>query len=165
MDATARFYSQPSYVGGGFPVFAGSRRQRGGSIFGAIAKAVLPALKTIGKSVLRQAGTEAFGLASDLANSALQGRSIKQTLRNQGLKRLRNVGRTALTSAMSTVPTSTRVPNPILAIPAPAPAAAAATIRGGPLRKRRRSSGAIAGKSGVQAKRRRRGGGIVSANF
>ena len=101
MDKTANFYSQPTYVsGGGFPVFAGSRRQRGGGIFGSLAKMVLPALKTVGKSVLRSAAREATGLASDVAKSALTGRSLKQSLRQHGLKRLGNVGRSALSSAM-----------------------------------------------------------------
>ena len=53
-DRTAAFYSGPSYTfrGAGFPVYSGSRRQRGGSILGALARNVLPAL---GKTALSQA--------------------------------------------------------------------------------------------------------------
>ena len=77
MDTTARFYSQPSYIGGGgFPVFAGSRRQRGGGILGSLAKLVLPVVKSVRKSVLRSAGNEAFGLARDVAESALSGQGF-----------------------------------------------------------------------------------------
>ena len=55
MDRTAAFYAGPSYRGSGFPVFSGSRRQRGGSILGAIKSMVMPVLGTIGKSALKQA--------------------------------------------------------------------------------------------------------------
>ena len=155
MDSTARFYSQPSYVGGGFPVFAGSRRQRGGGVFGSIAKAVLPALKSVGKSILRRAGSEALGLASDLATSGLTGRGIKQTLKQQGLKRLKNIGHSALQAGLNTI-TSAR--SPPAAAPPPPPSA-----RATPLRKRRLG---LFGR-GLQAKRRRRGGGATAtaANF
>ena len=51
MDRTAAFYSRPSYVGAGFPVFAGSRRQRGGSILGALKSMVGPVLSSL-KSML-----------------------------------------------------------------------------------------------------------------
>ena len=106
MDLTAKFYSQPSYVGAGFPVFSGSRRQRGGGIFGSLAKMVLPVLKNVGSSVLRTAGRQAVGLARDVAESALSGEGltgVRQTLQRQGLKRLGNVGRSALRSDMSGV--------------------------------------------------------------
>ena len=90
MDSTATFYSQPSYVssGGAFPVFAGGRRQRGGGIFGSLARMVLPALKSVGKSVLKSAGQQALGLATEVAQSALSGEGlsgVKQTLQRQGL--------------------------------------------------------------------------------
>ena len=58
IDPTARFYSQPSYVGAGFPVFSGSRRQLGGGIFGSLAKMVLPAWKDVGGSNLRTTGRQ-----------------------------------------------------------------------------------------------------------
>ena len=51
MDDTLAFYSRPSteYRGGGFPVFAGSRRQRGGGIFGSLKRFFLPIAKNVGK--------------------------------------------------------------------------------------------------------------------
>ena len=155
MDATARFYSQPSYVGGGFPVFSGSRRQRGGGIFGALAKMVLPVLKNVGSSVLRTAGREAVGLASDVAQSALSGQGlsgIRQTLQQQGLKRLRNVGQNALRTTVDEFrrrPSATRASSSPSAplrkrqrrAPPPATATAAATRKPRSKRRQRRVGG------------------------
>ena len=86
MDATQAFYSAPSYAyrGGSFPVFAGSRRQRGGSILGSLAKMVMPVLGAVGKAALNQAA----GLAGDLVSDAQQGRSFRQSLKQRGLSRL-----------------------------------------------------------------------------
>ena len=94
MDRTAAFYSGPSYQfrGAGFPVYAGSRRQRGGSILGALKQMVLPALSNLGKTVGKAALSQAVGLASDVAMDAARGRNIGQSLKQHGLKRLKNVG-------------------------------------------------------------------------
>ena len=93
MDRTASFYSQPSYQfkGAGFPVYAGSRRQRGGSILGALSKMVLPVLSTVGKNVGRAALNQAMGFAKDVMGDIARGGDIKQSLKQHGLKRLRNV--------------------------------------------------------------------------
>ena len=119
MDPTVRFYSQPTYaVGGGFPVFAGSRRQRGGGIFGSLAKMVLPVIKTVGSAVLRNVGGEVAGLARDVAQTALSGRGmavVRQTLQRQGLKRLQNVGQHAIRTAMNEF-SSTQPPPPEAAV-------------------------------------------------
>ena len=156
MDPTARFYSQPSYVGAGFPVFSGSRRQRGGGIFGSLAKMVLPVLKSVGSSVLRTAGRQAVGLARDVAESALSGQGltgVRQTLQRQGLKRLGNVGRSALRSAMSGVST--------VASDGFEQARPLSTVRKSTLGKRRR------GRTSSQRgrKRPRVGGGSTAVNF
>ena len=96
MDRTAAFYSAPSYYrGGGFPVFARSRRQRGGSILGSIARVAMPMLKSLGKAVLGQA----VGFAKDVAGDVVEGRNIRASLKQRGLKRLKN---TAL-SGLSTI--------------------------------------------------------------
>ena len=160
MDPTARFYSQPSYVGGGagFPIFSGSRRQRGGGIFGSLAKMVLPVLKNVGSSILRTAGKEAIGLAHDVAESALSGegmRGVKRTLRQQGLKRLRTVGQNALRTAMSSPSRAAPGSDGFLS------SATSATALG----KRRHRSSTTAARRG--RKRQRRGGGSsgASANF
>ena len=56
MNPTAQFYAQPSYRGGiNFPVYTGSRRQAGGSVFGVVKRAVVPILKTAGKEAGKSA--------------------------------------------------------------------------------------------------------------
>ena len=156
MDATARFYSQPSYVGGGFPVFAGSRRQRGGGIFGSLAKMVLPALKSVGSSVLRNVGREAVGLARDVADTALSGQGlsgIRQTLQQQGLKRLRSVGRDALATTLNQFqPQQESAPPAIVANPAA-------------LGKRRRVATTAPTKRRKKRAQRRGGSTATAANF
>ena len=54
MDQTAYFYSRPShdFRGGAFNVFTGSRRQRGGAIFGSLKGAFMPIAKNLGKVAL-----------------------------------------------------------------------------------------------------------------
>ena len=106
MDRTAAFYSAPSYQyrgAGGFPVFSGSRRQRGGSILGSIAKVAMPILGNIGKAALGQA----VGLAKDVAGDLAQGRNIGQSLKQHGLKRLKNTAMSSLSSITGRPPTVT----------------------------------------------------------
>ena len=97
MDRTAAFYSAPSYHyrgAGGFPVFSGSRRQRGGGILGSLAKMAMPVLKTVGKAALG----EAVGFAKDVAGDIAQGRNVGQSLKQHGLKRLKNTAMTSLSN-------------------------------------------------------------------
>lgn len=81
MDATAQFYSHPSYVGRGLPVYSGSRRQSGGSIFGALGRMILPILRPLGKSLAKRA----VGVASNVAMDALDGRKIGESLKRRGI--------------------------------------------------------------------------------
>ena len=83
MDATARFYSQPTYVGG-FNIYRGSRRQTGGSVMGAFKNNVLPMLKDVGKQV----GKQALGLAGDVAKDLMTGRSLSESVKRHGQKRI-----------------------------------------------------------------------------
>ena len=97
MDRTAAFYSAPSYYhrgSGGFPVYAGSRRQRGGSILGSIAKVALPMLKSVGKAALGQA----VGFAKDVAGDLAEGRDIRQSLKQRGISRLKNTAMSGLST-------------------------------------------------------------------
>jgi hypothetical protein len=57
------FYSKPQ-LGGGFPVFQGSRRQIGGSFLSSLARFAIPVLKFLGRKVLGVAGN----VASDVIN-------------------------------------------------------------------------------------------------
>ena len=83
MDRTSNFYSGPSYMfrGAGLPVYAGSRRQRGCSMLGAMKNVMLPF-----------AAKQALGLANDVMMDAMRGRKIANSLKTHGLRRLKNVG-------------------------------------------------------------------------
>lgn len=97
MDRTASFYSRPSYYGAGFPVFAGSRRMRGGSILGALRGIVTPLLKNVGKNALKQA----VGFASDVADDVISGRNFKESLKSHGKRRAINFGKSAASTAIT----------------------------------------------------------------
>lgn len=111
MDRTAYFYSRPSYyVGGGsFPVFSGSRRQRGGGIFGSLAKLVMPALKSVGKHALGQAAS----LAKDVAGDVIAGKNIKSSLMNRGKSRLMNIASNAGKQGINTLRSVTQSSNSV----------------------------------------------------
>lgn len=100
MDHTAQFYSGPTYVGkgAGFPVFSGSRRQRGGSALGAMKSIAMPILSSVGKTALKQA----VGLAGDVVGDVIRGRNIKDSMKEHGIKRLKNVGKAGLREVAST---------------------------------------------------------------
>ncbi len=108
MDRTAAFYSQPSYHfrGSGFPVFSGSRRMRGGSILGALKQMIVPTLASVGKSVGRAALKQAVGFASDVANDALQGRNLTQSLKARGKQRAMRVAQTAKKQGLNAMRTA-----------------------------------------------------------
>lgn len=106
MDPTSAFYSRPSNEfrgGGGFPIFSGSRRQRGGSIFGALKSFFLPILKNAGKHAV----TEGINLAGDVARDAFTGQDVRKSIVRHGKKRALSVGkraaRDAFTSAASMI--------------------------------------------------------------
>ena len=112
MDRTAHFYASPSYVGSGFPVFAGSRRQRGGNIFGAIARAVLPTLKTVGKRALSSLGRQGIGLAKDVALDAFRGRNVVDSLKARAPSRVRNVVMEGVKGFTNSLGSPTSAPKP-----------------------------------------------------
>ena len=93
MDQTALFYSRPSH-GAGFPVFMGSRRQRGGGIFGSLKNFFLPVAKKVGRSLFSQG----VGLAKDVMQDALEGKNIKSSFLDRGKSRAINLGKSALES-------------------------------------------------------------------
>ena len=100
MDQTALFYSRPSHEfrgGAAFNVFAGSRRQRGGGIFGALKNFFLPMAKNLGKSLL----STGVGLASDLARDTMEGKNFKKSLIERGKSRALNFGKSAAREGLS----------------------------------------------------------------
>ena len=91
MDHTAKFYSSPSYVGSGV-VFSGARRQRGGSVLGALKSLVMPIARVVGPRILKSAGDIAkrqlIGLATDVLWDKVRGRDLKESLKTRGKARL-----------------------------------------------------------------------------
>ena len=87
MDRTASFYSRPSYVGGAGSIYAGSRRQRGGSVLGALKSVVSPLLSGVGSSLKKNVMNNAFGLAADVVGDVLGGKNVKQSFLNRGKQR------------------------------------------------------------------------------
>ena len=97
MDRTAAFYSAPSYRygGGAMPVFSGSRRQRGGSIFGAFKRLFMPIITSLGKRLAKRGAQEAVGLAGDVVKDAFMFKDVKQSLANNAKKRAFDFGKYA----------------------------------------------------------------------
>ena len=96
MDDTALFYSRPTY-GAGFPVFTGARRQRGGGIFGTLKRFFLPVAKKLGKNLFHQG----VGLAKDMAQDVIQGKSIKSSFLDHGKSRALDFGKSAAMQGVS----------------------------------------------------------------
>lgn len=92
MDRTSNFYANPTYGGGGFPVFVGSRRRRGGGVLGI--------LKGLAMPMLRKGATQAFGMAKDVAGDMMAGRSLKSSLMKHGMRRAKRLGSDVLQTAM-----------------------------------------------------------------
>ena len=113
MDYTASFYSRPSYVGSGV-VFSGERRQRGGSILGALKSVVMPVLSKVGPKILKTVGNiakkQVFGLATDLLMDRVSGKNVTDSLKSRGKTRLLQSAAQGLNAIGSVVnrPTSRR---------------------------------------------------------
>ena len=80
MDKTAQFYAQPSYLqyGRGLPVYSGSRRQRGGSVLGALQRFIMPFLSGMKRQAIQRVKSGALGLAGDVLTDTLAGRNVAQ---------------------------------------------------------------------------------------
>lgn len=91
MDYTAKFYSRPYHVGSGV-IYSGARRQRGGSILGALKSMVLPVMRAVGPKLIKKVGKIAkrqmFGLATDLLADKVSGKNMKDSLKSRGKSRL-----------------------------------------------------------------------------
>ncbi len=98
MDLTAQFYSRPShdFRGGAFHVFAGSRRQRGGSIFGSLKRFFTPIAKMLGTSLL----SHGANLARNVAEDAIAGRNVKNALLNRGKAAAMDFGKDAISKGI-----------------------------------------------------------------
>ena len=101
MDQTADFYSRPSqeYRGGGFPIFSGSRRQRGGGIFGSLKSIFMPVVKNLGRRLISQG----IGLAGDVAKDALLFRNVGNSLKQNARRRAINLGKDVAVDSLNRV--------------------------------------------------------------
>ena len=82
----ASYYSRPSY-----PVFAGTRRQVGGGVFGSIARSFLPFMKRAAVPMLKEVGKSALELGTNVAFDALQGENIGESLKARGKQSAMNL--------------------------------------------------------------------------
>ena len=99
MDATAQFYSQPTYVqagGAAMPVFAGSRRQRGGSVLGALKSFFMPLFSRLSK----RSAKAAMNVAQNVVGDVMTGKNVAAALKQHGLKAAKRFGNEALSSVM-----------------------------------------------------------------
>ena len=98
MDRTAVYYSSPSYTFGAsaMPIFSGSRRQRGGSIFGTIKGFLMPVLSSLGKKIAKRGAREAVGFAKDVASEAFTSNKLSANpVKRIAKKRALSLGRFA----------------------------------------------------------------------
>ena len=96
MDRTAQFYSQPTYArGGGMPVFAGSRRQRGGGVLGSLKSFFMPILSRLG---IRGAKA-AMNVAQNVVGDLVSGKNITASLKQHGLQAAKRFGNDVLSNA------------------------------------------------------------------
>ena len=59
----SNFYAAPSHMTGGFTIYSGSRRQRGGFLLGSLSKLLIPA----GKALAKRIGAKAAEMAANTA--------------------------------------------------------------------------------------------------
>ena len=98
MDRTATFYSQPTYGqrGGGLPIYSGSRRQRGGSILGALKSFIMPFLGNAKRNVIRHAKSQVWNLAKNVTQDVIRGRNVGQALKRRGIQHAKQLGKNVL---------------------------------------------------------------------
>lgn len=98
MDRTAQFYSQPSYVGGALSVYAGSRRQRGGSVLGSLKSFFMPLLSKLAK----RGAKSAMKVAQNVVGDVIAGKNIKSSISQHGLNAAKRLGSEMLSTAIGT---------------------------------------------------------------
>ena len=114
MDRTATFYAQPTYSqrGGGLPVYSGSRRQRGGSVLGAIKAFIMPFLSGVKNRVIHHAKAEGAKVLKGVARDAVQGRNIVQSAKTHAIHGAKQLGKNVVLDTARTL-TNSRKRKPI----------------------------------------------------
>lgn len=107
MDRTALFYASPTYSqsGGAVPIFSGSRRQRGGSILGAIKSFVLPLLQGVKRQAVQRATSTALNVAKNVASDAFAGKNVVNSLKTHGYRGAKQLGKNVVLDTMRQIQT------------------------------------------------------------
>jgi len=85
------------------PIFSGSRRQRGGSIFGSLKRFFMPIIYGLGKKVAKQGARQAIGLAKDVVGDAFMFRNVNDSVKRHGKRRALNLTRYAADEGLGTL--------------------------------------------------------------
>lgn len=88
------YLDQAKQTGHGIGGFQGTAYQRGnglGSFFGRLFRSILPVAKRIGKSALKTVGREALDMGANVIGDLSQGRDVKESMKQHGLKATRNL--------------------------------------------------------------------------
>ena len=119
MNRTHQFYARPSYVGGSFPVYSGSRRHRGGSIFGATKPFFIPDAGTIKKvaeflpnAIKKAADRQTNEYVSGVTQDVMNGESIADSLKERAGKLLTKGVKTLTRMAGKAIANKRRRPPP-----------------------------------------------------
>ena len=86
------FYnSQIQQYGHGFQGIPYQRGHGLGSFFGRLFRAILPVAKRVGKSALKTVGKEALNMGGNVVDDLIQGRDIKESMKDHGLHSTKNL--------------------------------------------------------------------------
>ena len=85
------------------PVFSGSRRQRGGSIFGSIKNFIMPIAKALGRKLVKRGANEAIGLAGDVVKDAFLFKNVNDSIVNNAKRRALDLGKFAADEGLDTL--------------------------------------------------------------
>lgn len=149
----ASFYSAPSIMSGGFTVYGGYRRQRGGGLFGSFRKFMAPmgrqalsGIKSLARNktvrdLAKKAAEKSAEVLAGVAVDALQGRNIGEAIKERGRQ-----------AALNTIMGGPETSNP----PRKRKAAKSKGKRGQKLKQRKRLGSAKVVLQGPPRKKRRR---------
>lgn len=95
INMSTDFYTEPSYMTGGYTVYGGYRRQRGGGIFGSfrtmmapLGRQMLSGMKTVAKNktfrnIAKKVAEKGAEVAAGVAIDALQGRNVGESIKER----------------------------------------------------------------------------------
>ena len=100
MDRTANYYSGPTFryagSGGTFGVYSGSRREKGGIIFGSLARTILPVFGAVGKKILRRGAHKALDVTQNVVKDTIAGKNVVNSLKTHARNGAKKLSRFAV---------------------------------------------------------------------